>query len=86
MLYVFFWVIPLRLNFRCRRFGTLCSIFIGRINKKHNCDEVFIQARQKEKGQEGGVRGEEQAEGGNDPKWRPVVRQVRERGRGAIGW
>jgi hypothetical protein len=25
----FFWVIPLRLNFICRRFGTLCSIFIG---------------------------------------------------------
>jgi hypothetical protein len=30
MLYVFFWVIPRRLNFICRRFGTLCSIFIGR--------------------------------------------------------
>jgi hypothetical protein len=24
MLYVFFWVIPRRLNFICRRFGTLC--------------------------------------------------------------
>ena len=26
MLYAFFWVIPRRLNFICRRFGTLCSI------------------------------------------------------------
>jgi len=25
----FFWVISRRLNFICRRFGTLCSIFIG---------------------------------------------------------
>jgi len=30
MLYVFFWVIPRRLNFICRRFETLCSIFIGK--------------------------------------------------------
>ena len=30
LLYAFFWVIPRRLNFICRRFGTLCSIFIGR--------------------------------------------------------
>ena len=29
-LYAFFWVIPRRLNFICRRFGTLCSIFMGR--------------------------------------------------------
>jgi hypothetical protein len=29
MLYVFFWVIPRLLNFICRRFGTLCSIFLG---------------------------------------------------------
>ena len=29
MLYAFFWVIPRLLNFICRRFGTLCSIFIG---------------------------------------------------------
>ena len=29
-LHDFFWVIPRRLNFICRRFGTLCSIFIGR--------------------------------------------------------
>jgi len=30
LLYAFFWVIPRRLNFIFRRFGTLCSIFIGR--------------------------------------------------------
>ena len=30
--------------------------------------------------QGGGVRAEEQAEGGNDPKWRSVGRQVRTRG------
>jgi hypothetical protein len=30
MLHAFFWVIPRRLNFICRRFGTLCSIFVGR--------------------------------------------------------
>jgi hypothetical protein len=30
ILYVFFWVIPRRLNFTCRRFGTHCSIFIGK--------------------------------------------------------
>ena len=29
-LYAFFWVITRRLDFICRRFGTLCSIFIGR--------------------------------------------------------
>ena len=27
--FVCFWVIPRRLNFMCRRFGTLFSIFIG---------------------------------------------------------
>jgi hypothetical protein len=29
LLYAFFWVIPRRLKFTCRRFGTLCPIFIG---------------------------------------------------------
>jgi len=29
MFYAFFWVIPRRLNFISRRFGTLCSVFIG---------------------------------------------------------
>jgi len=29
LLYALFWVIPRRLNFICRRFVTLCSIFIG---------------------------------------------------------
>ena len=31
MLYSFFWVIPRLMNFMCRRFGTLCSIFIGAV-------------------------------------------------------
>jgi hypothetical protein len=35
MLYSFFWVIPESLNFICRRFGTLCSIFIGGVSKKN---------------------------------------------------
>jgi len=30
MLYAFFWVIPLRLNFICRRFGTLCLFHLYR--------------------------------------------------------
>jgi len=34
MLYYFFWVIPRCLNFLCRRFGTLCSIFIGDVRRK----------------------------------------------------
>jgi hypothetical protein len=39
-MYSFFWVISRRLNFMCRRFGTLCSIFIGRVNKKKNKNSV----------------------------------------------
>jgi len=30
LFYANFWVIPRRLNFICRHFGTLCFIFIGR--------------------------------------------------------
>jgi len=30
LLYVFFWVIPQRLNFICRRFGTLCLFHLHR--------------------------------------------------------
>jgi len=30
MLYAFFWVIPRRLNFICRRFGTLCQFHLHR--------------------------------------------------------
>jgi hypothetical protein len=40
LLYSFFWVIPLRLNFMCRRFGTLCSIFIGGVSKFIRCQEA----------------------------------------------
>jgi hypothetical protein len=36
MLYSFFWVIPLPLNFICQCFETLCSIFIGGIIKNNN--------------------------------------------------
>jgi len=41
-----FWVISWRLKFMCRRFGTHCSIFIGRVNKNNNLDQiarVFLQ-------------------------------------------
>jgi len=31
MLYVFFWVIPWRLNFMCRHFGTLCLFHLHRL-------------------------------------------------------
>jgi len=31
----FLWTIPRRLNFMCRRFATLCSIFIGGVNKNN---------------------------------------------------
>jgi hypothetical protein len=43
-----FLVISLRLKFMCRRFGTLCSIFIGRVDKENNLDEstrVYIQVK-----------------------------------------
>ena len=72
----------------CRRFGTLCSIIISRVNKKNNCDEiarVFIQVKVGLKislGQsEGGVTGrervrvDEQALEGKGCQWRPAVRQ-----------
>jgi hypothetical protein len=42
----FLGVILRRLNFMFRRFETLCSIFVGRVNKKNNWDDiarVFIQ-------------------------------------------
>jgi len=35
-----FWVISWRLKFMCRRFGTHCSIFIGRVNKNNNLDQI----------------------------------------------
>jgi hypothetical protein len=41
MLYSFLRVIPRRLNFMCRRFGILCSTFIGRLNNLWNGDRVF---------------------------------------------
>jgi len=80
----------LRLNFTCRRFGTLCSIFIVYVNKNNNWNEIarvfiYVQVQVSFKislGHSGGggtgrgcVRKEEQAVGENGPKWRPVVRQ-----------
>jgi len=37
----FIWVNPRRLNCICRRFGTLCSIFIDGVSRKNNRDEIF---------------------------------------------
>ena len=43
ILYSFFWVIVRRLNFIYRRFGTLCSIFIGYMDTTYEdgTDRVF---------------------------------------------
>jgi hypothetical protein len=40
LLFFLFWVILWRLKFMCRRFGTLCSTFIGRVNKNNNLDQI----------------------------------------------
>jgi hypothetical protein len=40
VLYSFFWMIPRRLNFMYRRFGTLCLIFIGGASRKNKRDEI----------------------------------------------
>jgi hypothetical protein len=41
MLYSFFWVIPRRLNFMCRRFGTHCSILVGGVSTpKHPKERI----------------------------------------------
>jgi hypothetical protein len=45
LLYSFFWVITRRLNFMCRRFGTLCSIFIGGVSRKKS-REIGIQFKE----------------------------------------
>jgi len=46
MLYSFFRVIPRRLNFMCRRFGTLCSIFKSCVHTTHEdgaeCSETSV--------------------------------------------
>ena len=39
MLYSFFWAITRCLKFMCRRFRTLCSIFIGRVSRTNNRDK-----------------------------------------------
>ena len=48
MLYSIFWMIPGDLNFMCRHFRTLCSMFVGGVCRKNNWDEmarVFIQVK-----------------------------------------
>ena len=49
MLYAFFWVIPRRLNFICRRFGKHCPIFVGRwewrMTRFWEMVEVFIRGK-----------------------------------------
>ena len=42
LLYDFFWVIPQRLEFIRRRFGTLCSIFIGICIWRWNRNNLFF--------------------------------------------
>jgi hypothetical protein len=45
-----FWMIPWRLNVICQRFGTQCSIFIGRVNikmKETKCSETSAHKIQK---------------------------------------
>jgi hypothetical protein len=52
MLYSFFWEISQRLNFMCRRFGTLCCAnFIGRVNTAYEdgtvCSKTSAHKNQK---------------------------------------
>jgi hypothetical protein len=81
MLYYFIWVILCLLHVMFRRFGTPCSVLVGRVNRKNNRDDiagVFIGLNVLSKrrlGQsEGGVTGrrrfrvEEQAMEGKTPK------------------
>ena len=48
LLYSFFWVIPRRLNFMCRRFRTPCPIFVGGVSRpayttyEDGTDRVFL--------------------------------------------
>ena len=42
MLFAFFWVVPRRLNFMCRRFWTHCPIFIGRVLFRTTYENVTV--------------------------------------------
>jgi len=42
ILHSFFSVIPPLLNFTCRRFGTLCSVFIGRLNQTYEYGTEYV--------------------------------------------
>jgi hypothetical protein len=37
LLCFFFWMILRHQNFMCRRFGKVCFIFIGRVDRKNSC-------------------------------------------------
>jgi hypothetical protein len=43
ILYSFFWVFPRRLNFICRRFEILCSIFIGDVSTPPSSSPMKIK-------------------------------------------
>jgi len=47
-MYSLFWMIPRRLNFMCRRFGTLCSIFMDRTTYEDGaeCSEMSAHKTQ----------------------------------------
>jgi len=51
MLYAFFWVIPRRLNFICRRFGTLCLFHLHTYPpmkmEQAECSETLLYKIQK---------------------------------------
>ena len=73
----------------CRRFGTLCSSFVGGVSRKNNRNKIarlFILVKdwlknslsksEREGMGMGCVQIEEQAVEGKNPKWRPVVCEV----------
>ena len=85
MLHVFFWVIPQRLNFICRRFGTLCLFHLHRqvgvkwlnlrtvgVSKGEKVGSEIAWADWKEGDRVGvGPFTKQVVKGGNDPTWRP---------------
>jgi len=86
ILYSFFGVIPRHLNFICRCFRTLCSLFIGGVSRTNHRVEivgVFIQenvwlknslSHSKGGGTgRGHVQAEIQAVKGRDLQWWPAV-------------
>jgi hypothetical protein len=77
-------VVPWRLDFICRRFGTFCYILIGGVSRDETA-RLFVevkvwlknslsQSAGKGRGRECPKRGKDVE--GNDPKWIPVVRET----------